>query len=334
MFFFFRLLRTLLSSYLFPGLDHALDRFREVDFGTFVSNTIARNHVGGVKVHRGRISHMEYNSIQDNRGPGIVVEREGFVSFDRGNSISRNDGPARIVARHGEEAQAADGDGLRCWGNKGDVAKVQPAGWPPTPWCVPIAVQARLFFCGLERRHTLNTLPHYSRPTSAIMLSLPIPVLPSFDLRRFLFPFIPSTSRRKCDHHGTGRHDVFLSYRVKADGPPSESSPDASGAVEVLFSALEGPGDDGAKRTVFWDAKCLNTGARARFYFFGVCYREESAVHMFLWIDSRKPLTSASFLWGSEAPPLLFPFPLLSSGFALHSGEDWQVSGSGGISVT
>ena len=145
-------------------------RSREVEVGTFEGNTVARNQRGGILVRRGRISHLEYNSIQDNHGPGVVVESEGFVSYDKGNSIALNGGPARVVARHGEEVEAADRDGLRCWGNKGDAAKARPAGWPPTPWCAFFLGSPR--GCGCSLRPVFFVAHRFPRAGSATTTKL------------------------------------------------------------------------------------------------------------------------------------------------------------------
>ena len=70
----------------------------------------------------------------------------------------------------------------------------------------------------------------------------------------------PAANGWWCDEHGTGAHDVFLSYRVAVDGPGG------SGAVEAIFNALDGQplagGDANRKLACFWDKKCLNKGAR------------------------------------------------------------------------
>ena len=64
----------------------------------------------------------------------------------------------------------------------------------------------------------------------------------------------------KCEHHQTSRHDVFLSYRVAADGPKDVLNPRATGAVQLLYDELTSAG-----LTCFWDKKCLNKGEKQRF---------------------------------------------------------------------
>ena len=62
-----------------------------------------------------------------------------------------------------------------------------------------------------------------------------------------------------CDHHGTGRHSVFGSYRVATEGPPP-----GNGLIVKLVDALERPPGPGpapaAAVTAFYDVRCLNAG--------------------------------------------------------------------------
>ena len=62
-----------------------------------------------------------------------------------------------------------------------------------------------------------------------------------------------------CEAHRVGRHDFFLSYRVKYEGVDGQGN----GLVKVLSEALEAarPGDARAPPRVFWDRLCLNDGA-------------------------------------------------------------------------
>ena len=70
----------------------------------------------------------------------------------------------------------------------------------------------------------------------------------------------PLLSDWACDHHGTGRHSVFGSYRVASEGPLG------NGLIEKLVDAIEsGAGEKvdappSAAVTVFYDVRCLNTG--------------------------------------------------------------------------
>ena len=68
----------------------------------------------------------------------------------------------------------------------------------------------------------------------------------------------PLPSGWACDHHGTGRHSVFGSYRVATEGMAG------NGLIKKLADAIEERGlQPGSTRTstpVFWDTRCLNAG--------------------------------------------------------------------------
>ena len=67
---------------------------------------------------------------------------------------------------------------------------------------------------------------------------------------------LPLLSGWACDHHGTGRHSIFGSYRVKSEGS------DGNGLIKRLVDAIEkrGKEDAGDAVTVFYDKQCLNSG--------------------------------------------------------------------------
>ena len=66
---------------------------------------------------------------------------------------------------------------------------------------------------------------------------------------------LPLLTGWTCDRHGTGRHSVFGSYRVKSEGP------DGNGLIEKLVDGIEAPkGAPAPAVTVFYDKRCLNTG--------------------------------------------------------------------------
>ena len=75
---------------------------------------------------------------------------------------------------------------------------------------------------------------------------------------------VPLPSGWACDHHGTGRHSVFGSYRVATEGSKSVEYPNGSGLIEKLVDAIEGNAggtpDFSSAVTMFWDRRCLNAG--------------------------------------------------------------------------
>ena len=68
----------------------------------------------------------------------------------------------------------------------------------------------------------------------------------------------PLLSGWACDHHSTGRHSVFGSYREVTEGPPAKGG---NGLIEKLADAIEDDGGAPANSaTVFYDKRCLNSG--------------------------------------------------------------------------
>ena len=76
---------------------------------------------------------------------------------------------------------------------------------------------------------------------------------------------MPLLSGWACDHHGTGRHSVFGSYRVASEGAAG------NGLIEKLVDAIESAGPlnvaavgpepaPAVSPTVFYDRRCLNDG--------------------------------------------------------------------------